>query len=1001
MITLQKSGDSAVKFVFEDSQHYLYGNGEIEVPVNSLILVEDSSEMATFKKIDGDTFISALYSEFGMTKAELESFYKENMVGGGSEGIDSGAVESIVEDYMTDPNYVANSAMTAEIYVGATGYTKWYTESDFIRLIGGTLGAQGYIVPTSDPYGYGTGDKYLYLNGVPTITDNFKEYLAVSGKSVSHLEPSGTKLVLVIKSEYASAITDSYKAYDIWYGFDEIPTKPTLFEEISGATYGTQWACQGTSFANVSGKRYLVMNPLALSETSELGLTNPLDLSGFDMYDDMNRIYLSANGTMNYANHTVIGCYMLVLMVTYNDYSEKAVLMPLSNTGSVGYWNIGDQFTNPNKRISYDLQMDKQYEADNLTDLYNKVGSAQTTANSGLSIANQALSQANANRNDIVQVDWNQNDSGSTNYDYIKNRPMWKEKSFSDDGKIYESDPIMSFQLNDYEITLDSPLAVGDEVRVKSSSRYGQQTMFTDSIKVNSGTLPQGSYYCGSYYPTSTWSSKYMWSNDLQTWYVYNQMFDYDASIVIIKAADVYHKLDSQYIGDDIQRTLSAGTNITISGNVISAVGGGSVTVDPSLDSGSTNPVANSAITNAVMVDDYYTGGTQTYTGYYPAQNTHLSYDEGLTSVTLSGTAADMESRWDAMIGVTNSSGNYYEGGVYGYNEENFLNERIAFVQVNGNYVVDAINRQVIGDKWVATFVPDEGYRITYVKKSFLSDGITQILEPIEIDNTTKVYDGGSAKDVIENVIEPQLFELGENKQDKLTPGNGISISGGVISNTSSYSAGRGIVINNGQISANMYDAILDNNATLVTSRGIYDAIGNGNRSFIDGFQYTLTQELFTSHPYNLTKFYIEWFDNTVNKTNWQINVRVWDEGNETSTYGTVTLDFTNKTHTIPSNLSMVNVNWTAGDLPYNTVCVYVGSYSSDDEMGMNQYRFTQFGQSGGWDNYLLPNSSGQVGTYSYAKFKGQNASLIEMILNGVTIGKAQALRINEITNNP
>lgn len=742
MITLQKSGDSAVKFVFEDSQHYLYGNGEIEVPVNSLILVEDSSDMATFKKIDGDTFISALYSEFGMTKAELESFYKENMVGGGvsvdpsldsgstnpvansaiteavkmdkyglytdcypnepfsassynagavsgdvrnskqsvditlkvcsyddtpiddslsipyaynatgetqyitwqiksndiyiypkdgyrviyldafksgtstrvsnkciskwdlrsllvkdvltahtadksvhvtsnekstwngkqdalvagdgisisgnvisSEGIDSGAVESIVEDYMTDPNYVASSAMTAEIYVGATGYTKWYTENDFIRLTGDTLGTQGYIVPTSDPYGYGTGDKYLYLNGVLTITDDFKEYLAVSGKSVSHLQPSGTKLVLVIKSEYASAITDSYKAYDIWYGFDEIPTKPTLFEEISGATYGTQWACQGTSFANVSGKRYLVMNPLALRETSELGLTNPLDLSGFDTYDDFNRIYLSANGVMEYTNCTVIGGYMLVLMVTYNDNSEKAVLMPLSNTGSVGRWGNGDQYTNSNKRISYDLQMDKQYEVGNLTDLYNKVGSAQTTANSGLSIANQALNQANINRSHIVQVDWNQNDSGSTNYDYIKNRPMWKEKSFSDDGKIYESDPIMSFQLNDYEITLDSPLAVGDEVRVKSSSRYGQQTMFTDSIKVNSGTLPQGSYYCGSYDPMSTWSSKYMWSNDLQTWYVYNQMFDYEASIVIIKAADVYHKLDSQYIGDDIART--------------------------------------------------------------------------------------------------------------------------------------------------------------------------------------------------------------------------------------------------------------------------------------------------------------------------------------------------------------------------------------------------------------------------------------------------------------
>ena len=50
----------------------------------------------------------------------------------------------------------------------------------------------------------------------------------------------------------------------------------------------------------------------------------------------------------------------------------------------------------------------------------------------------------------------------------------------------------------------------------------------------------------------------------------------------------------------DYQPILSAGTGIEISGNVISATGGGSVTVDPTLDTGSTNPVANSAITTAM-----------------------------------------------------------------------------------------------------------------------------------------------------------------------------------------------------------------------------------------------------------------------------------------------------------------------------------------------------------------------------------------------------------------
>lgn len=87
MINLSKSGDTIV-FEFVNNGHYLE-NGTIEVPVNSLSLVIDSSNMATFKKASSnDVFIAATYDELGMTKAELETFYKENMAGstGGGGG---------------------------------------------------------------------------------------------------------------------------------------------------------------------------------------------------------------------------------------------------------------------------------------------------------------------------------------------------------------------------------------------------------------------------------------------------------------------------------------------------------------------------------------------------------------------------------------------------------------------------------------------------------------------------------------------------------------------------------------------------------------------------------------------------------------------------------------------------------------------------------------------------------------------------------------------------
>ena len=139
MINLSKSGDTIV-FEFVNNGHYLQ-NGTIEVPVNSLSLVMDSSNMCTFYKADSnDIFVSATYDELGKTKAEMEAWYEENMVapqGGGGGGVTSGQVQTMIDNSVSgyaDSVLYNSTSKYVEFYHNGTGGTKVYEfdASDFV-----------------------------------------------------------------------------------------------------------------------------------------------------------------------------------------------------------------------------------------------------------------------------------------------------------------------------------------------------------------------------------------------------------------------------------------------------------------------------------------------------------------------------------------------------------------------------------------------------------------------------------------------------------------------------------------------------------------------------------------------------------------------------------------------------------------------------------------------------------------------------------------------------
>lgn len=197
MVNISKLGDSSIKFTFTDNDRYLY-NGEITVPLNSLILVLDESDMAVFKKIDGDLFVSFLISNSNFSsKSDLETFYKNNMVGstGGGGGITSGEVQTMIDesisgkvntvDNQVDAYVVTSSAETGGLYYSfsADSYANsafyYHSEDqyhDAVNRVGGSI----TIVDSSD----NVVEEYSIPSGQQTTSWNpNSQYFTVAAKS--------------------------------------------------------------------------------------------------------------------------------------------------------------------------------------------------------------------------------------------------------------------------------------------------------------------------------------------------------------------------------------------------------------------------------------------------------------------------------------------------------------------------------------------------------------------------------------------------------------------------------------------------------------------------------------------------------------------------------------------------------------------------------------------------------------------------------------------------
>lgn len=213
MISLSKSGNT-VTFAFDDNSGYLQ-NGTIDVPVNSLSLVIDSSDMVTFKKsASNDIFVSALVSDFGMSKSELEAWYKENMVGstGGGGG---GTVDQTIISGST--NAVAGGAVYDAVMVVFDGDVEYQT-----------TGYTRYYPAQNEPASYENAAKYVKITGVnPSGT---RDYFG----NVQLINEQGQTVSGTITSYWSNITVPSSLIDYIIYTYNQLNWNTLTLETIDG-----------------------------------------------------------------------------------------------------------------------------------------------------------------------------------------------------------------------------------------------------------------------------------------------------------------------------------------------------------------------------------------------------------------------------------------------------------------------------------------------------------------------------------------------------------------------------------------------------------------------------------------------------------------------------------------------------------------------------------------------------------------------------------------------
>ena len=568
MITLNASGGS-VTFEFSGNSTYL-NDGTITVPKNSLALIADESDMITFRKsASNDIFVSANIAEFGMTKAELETWYKANMVGstGGGGGVTPEEVEEMIDEAVSGK---ANSSdVTEEISAAVSGKA----DSSDVYTTGQTSGATEIANALSNKA------------DTTAVTAAIDE--AVSGKvDTEDLDISGKTLYVGDYQVGVGMPYDTAKEYPISTKPTKLLVKSTSNSDLTNVFTFQLYFSNGTA----SGSCILRVSSAVGSGITEAAWQVETPEASLELVNG--EVYITfLNGY--YLTMFKAGVFPFVMQIVtdiesgstpsvvesgiYNalDKMSETLTDVITKSDAAYYKGIS------NPRLNYDITSGITFEylalsGDNITynsssiatdasiDANNGVLGVYTTGNTHAVTKNDSVTSDRVFFNSIplsINMYWNSSYTGNTSHYIAVNcivnddtngycRWDWKNDQYV---------PNTSYINTAVTLTYDSTNQV---VTITPSS---------------SSALTSINYVrCNRYIAPSS------------------ALTQDDCRIGLVTIDTDSYKLQEAL--DNKQDILSAGTGIEISGNVISATGGGSITVDSALDSGSTNPVENQAL---------------------------------------------------------------------------------------------------------------------------------------------------------------------------------------------------------------------------------------------------------------------------------------------------------------------------------------------------------------------------------------------------------------------